>query len=188
MAVIVDRETVRMLLRLYMGCYKLGVNDAYNYDDCAGALGHLDRTARSGVFGRLGDGVSDTPLYWELLLSRVAADNNIYRAFRRYADKAVSYGTNYLSAGIRAGQCWYNEGVAAYTKFGGNDIVRFNDGWRQLWTEDGLRVITREELIERTQLMLFECLRADMESGGKRALTEKQYMTFIRCLGLGGRL
>lgn len=181
---IITRAMAQILLRLFDRMYKTGVNDAAAYDDEAATHAWIERTSQPGVFGRLGDNTSDTPLYWLLKLQEAAYEIGLHRKLMDFAHLAGRYGKNYLSVAWVLTQCFYNYGLLAWWEdTQAWDLTVFNARKKVRWTRKD-RNWRPSEMVSQAQKFCFERLRSDLDHGGKFALRERHYKIFIRCLGL----
>lgn len=180
----IDRSVAQLLMRLFDRMYKLGVNDASRVDDEGLSYMWIEKTSQPGVFGRLGDETSHDPLYWQLTLQKVALELKSVPRFINYARDAGRYGRNYLSVAWVVAQCFYNQGLKDwYDHPDTSQLVSFNNKSRMRWGET-LSNWAPSAMVSAAQEFCFERKASDEAEGGKFAIKERHYMTFIKCISL----
>lgn len=130
----IDARTAKSIAKVFMSCYRKGVNDARLHEDDEGMiLEHIELTKDGEVFGFL-ENTNHSFLYWKNRLSEIAEETSCYRVINTYFEKLGGYRQNYLSVMAVLAQSFYNRGLKDYIDNPGGDHVAFNrPGELKVW-------------------------------------------------------
>lgn len=130
---VIDRYTAKSLGRLFMLCYKRGVNDACRHGDDEGMLReHVEQTRDFAKFGFAGAATSRW-VYWKNRLSDLAEDGNRYKTLTNYFERMGNFGSNYLSVMMCVAQTFYNRGITDWLDDSHADEINFFNGNSRWW-------------------------------------------------------
>lgn len=176
---IIDRRTARALGKVFMGCYRRGINDAYEHADDEGLLQeHIEQTQSGSLHGFVGHSTKSY-IYWHNRLSEIAENLNCYKIFRSYMDKMGGFTYNYLSAISMIAQDFYTKGLRDYMNYKNNDVSRYNDYsyHNTLWTPKGFRKLDGYRLRAIVQDMCASRIDRIL-NGGEDLLKQNHYLMF----------
>lgn len=130
---VIDRMTAKYLGRLFMACYKRGVNDAYLHGDDEGLLReHVELTRDFAKFGFVGAATARW-VYWKNRLSDLAEGGQFYKPVNAYFERMGNFGSNYLSVMMAVAQTFYNRGIEDWLKDPHADEVNVFNGKSRWW-------------------------------------------------------
>lgn len=130
---VIDRMTAKYLGRLFMACYKRGVNDAYRHGNDEGMLReHVEQTQDFAKFGFVGAATARW-VYWKNRLNDLAEDGQYYKPINAYFERIGNFGTNYLSVMMCVAQTFYNRGITDWLEKPHADEINIFNGKSRWW-------------------------------------------------------
>lgn len=176
---VINRSSARALGKVFMSCYKRGVNDACAYSDDEGLiLEHIEQTESGERFGFI-DAPAGSVLYWRNRLYELAEELKCYSQIHGYFIRMGRFRANYLSVAVLMAQTFYNRGLRDYLEYPYNDISKFNEGEgrRIWWSAKGLRPFDSYKL--RTYIQDLCAMRMErINNGATDPLRAHQYEMF----------
>lgn len=176
---VIDRYTAKSLGRLFMMCYKRGVNDAYRYSHDEGMLReHVEQTAGFDKFGLVGAATSRW-VYWKNRLSDMAEDDKRYKTLNNYFERMGNFGSNYLSVMMCVAQTFYNRGISDWLDKPNADEINIFNGKFRWW--GGKKDVDCYRMRAYVQDICSEQLdSADFMDGDTRVLKYKHWEVFMQ--------
>lgn len=138
---VIDRKTARYLGKVFMACYRKGINDACLHIEDEGLINeHIELTRSGEVHGFIGQ-TNESQVYWHNRLCELAEQHLCFKPIMRYFERVGRFGGNYLSVASVIAQEFYSMGLADYLAYNYNDLVKFNQSQdlRLRWTPKGLK-------------------------------------------------
>lgn len=176
------RSVALMWVKMFMLCYRRGVNDAAQSADEGLCREYLEQTSQTCVWGELNDRrLSTDPIDWQVTLNAVGRDARMFQPLQRYFFNMGRYCSNYFSPAMVIALDWYRRGVSDYISSPAScSVTDFNMREKALWGRKGIENVDNGRIVDITQGMIRDRSITDSESGHKFAIRERHYAEFRR--------